>query len=1670
MLKMNLNNWLTDAMKKRALRYLLHRYIGHFLLEKLTLDQLSVDLYDGRGSISDIVLDIFSLNEELSFLPLHFLDGCFIKKISVAVPWSSLLSDSCSLQIDGLSFICSVVNYDKNKKMVESNYLSKSLMTSSMQIAEEIVNESEGSKFEGLEMFADLLDSVLRRVKIIATNTSFIVTENNTDSKKDFKNAGIEFKIGFLKCEEQFDGNEENRDANSVKESISKILTLEGVEVFINGKCISKLNGKNTIKINANGSKSDLQINIGSVVFGVLNSEQINRFLNVFSSMKTSEFNSDSTGEKMMCSADFAKIEQQLQLDAANAYRTTNIVVSNSMNLNDQNVWTCGGNFNSCDSDLKFLPLISSNDKARHDSKQTDQNSYFSCYIKVPGIFLCLLHSSETSEPLYLPPIESSFDSINSYLNKILGSKKHIRCLALPVQLEIKNNGISFMCGDIMVSEQNTRGLNHIISSTEQESVIYSPKYICEISKRHLNLTINTSFDLTIDPTFLERLNDYFLSSDNSDFVDFTFDLFCDAMRMTLLIPIPDLRPECERSSNSDIRSERFILFFSKFALKTDLKTLKANAERAKGFIVVNNQEIEIVESYSCNTELLEIIVKRGPSASMSSNLEETIVNTLMEAEMEDSIYISNSANRENISPFRMKRKVIKEKQDDSEQIIAPNDREAAERFLDFSRTTTQAQVDVNLPFFKFKVSNKTLLELIYNRLGNDLVLWKPIYRHIDSKCLNSVSINMSPKPPTYFTCKSGLAESVDSDSSFHSFSGSPTNKMHSSIVCAINSDHVVWEMGEANDIQNISGNKILFGLVVGLDEESSNVVSLCGDNMSFNYNGGVVIGNNKYTNSTCSLNMSLDIHRESEDLKRVKFALQINDGAMYNTNFDLFKNFWTFVNVKDEAVLGYVSPSIFTELHIDLVNGGIAVELEKTRPALIAFDDAYITSMVVEDTSKTLLRFIIEEGSLYLKKKNNATKTLKNYVCVIDSGLIDLNLKISDDDKIEFKVSNNILNVRVCSDSLGELCELFKAIANSGDIVSEEPPCELPVKKDEPFPNEYLIQDALDESEEETTSMNESIEKNCNCNTSPESLIEESGFWILGDDDVGAGIKVSKEPQIRILTSEPIKILENHFGVVKSRPVPEITPQTVARYLLEEMSLVVNLYGGKDFEDTHDSCEEEKDGFDIKDNHFLLNEPRVKFAESTVHLWESLDLVSAPGVLQPHSVPVESSSNKNLGGKYRQNDVCVQIYFSKVKILFDKFDPSFLLSWRFIFMVNNIEIRDRVSASKINKMLYEYCSESMPRRNNASMVSIKATTHRNLSDNSEECDLKVSLKPLRINIDQDTVMFLYEFFTQLSTHQIRVDEPLSDVGEQKAPPREECLDASQNNDEDQLTSNAKPSSNVTLISPKPKVLYVKTFVFTPHVPIRLDYHGKRVDFEKGALPGLLMGLAQLNQSELCLKRLHEKRGFLGFDRVFLHAIREWTSDIKKHQLPSLLGGVGPMHSFIQLFQGVRDLLWMPIDQYRKDRRFVRGLQRGASSFSNSTAMAIIDLANRFVYVIQGTAQFAHDVVSPPVHGRHNSQRMLLPTSQPRDFREGMVTALTVMREGINETVRNVASAGMQADDVSSAIGVVIRQIPSAIFRPVIQASQATSNVLMGMRNQLTPEARKEDQDKWKNS
>lgn len=104
--------------------------------------------------------------------------------------------------------------------------------------------------------------------------------------------------------------------------------------------------------------------------------------------------------------------------------------------------------------------------------------------------------------------------------------------------------------------------------------------------------------------------------------------------------------------------------------------------------------------------------------------------------------------------------------------------------------------------------------------------------------------------------------------------------------------------------------------------------------------------------------------------------------------------------------------------------------------------------------------------------------------------------------------------------------------------------------------------------------------------------------------------------------------------------------------------------------------------------------------------------------------------------------------------------------------------------------------------------------------------------------------------------------------------------------------------------------------------------------------------------------------------------------------------------------QGVYDLFRLPYDQYMDDGRIVWGIQRGASSFTTSSGVAIVELTSRALETVQWIAQMAYDLVTPtdrhgPTSGHTHSSRALVhqhqAPHQPLDFREGVANAYDVV-------------------------------------------------------------------------
>ncbi|KAI5741739.1 hypothetical protein M8J76_016678 [Diaphorina citri] len=1076
----------------------------------------------------------------------------------------------------------------------------------------------------------------------------------------------------------------------------------------------------------------------------------------------------------------------------------------------------------------------------------------------------------------------------------------------------------------------------------------------------------------------------------------------------------------------------------------------------------------------------------------------------------------------------------------EGEELVIPGDKAEINNFIDDACRKALIQVDIQLPTAYLQFPNKHIYELIYNRFTSDLLLWTPSapssqtwtqninvnYNNVFSMCKGTQDSDSDPdsdgeeggggifysihehrtRNPRLLPQDQLLGQSKDNngvleESAFGQvllscedvrvFTVSKyKGKTGNSFVIAQVNNAALYHSDKVHTRQSLSSDSCKFPptcdhLVETIyKSDETSIPTSSGSNYQ-------PVGCGADTSDMLTVAVHTYLDDRQLKMNRVSCCLR---GATLRHRMSLpyqsvYSQLIDFFDVIDYPVTGYEPLPIVVEYHQHFFDCALDYRpLYLPYSALISLGSFSICCNLAARTTSSTLRFIAEDISLFISnRKIHRTVDLKqDYVCVIEIGLFELSVRVSDAPNtphLELRAWNNMVHIRTCADSARALLQLLAYFGSDGDLKRDRPRGGEEEEEGEGEVEmrmggegeEGRINDLMEEAMSETVEVflfpdegngNELDEEDI---TVEDDEYLDKEFCFL-EHEAGSGfIYQTREPEVHVLITSPIKLIDNHFstplGKTDLLQPPKHFPTPLQRYTLRETTIIWSLYGGSDFAEEPASCPSSpgcrlmRSSLDSTAtvafaNHRLSGVKEISFSPRR----ESLDSIGSSPSKQ-HSMGHTTSCNiplrwQDKGGVCRQHDVKMQLQLNKLRFQHDVYPdgPDIAQSSRQVILIHDVEIRDRLASSNINKFLYAYSSKARPRQSHAHMVVLKALHLRSEHSREElESCLKVSLLPLRLNIDQDAILFLFTFASELSG--IAEDkENLSDTASVSS------------------TESSPASSSGSKKSP----IFIKSFVFSPEVLIRLDYQGKHVDMSHGPLAGILMGLAQLNCSEIRLKKINHRHGLLGFNKLLSFMQAEWSQDIYKNQLPSLLGGVGPMYSLVQLAQGIRDLFWLPIEQYQKDGRIVRGLQRGANSFTTSTAMAALELTARIVMAIQTVAETAFDMVSPgPSVKRHrqNSNKKKQRHSQPVDIREGVTNALTLMREGIGETAQTllrVASEEHEAKGAVGAVGGVLRQIPPTALQPIILASKATSNVLGGVKSQLVPDARKEAAHKWR--
>ena len=219
-----------------------------------------------------------------------------------------------------------------------------------------------------------------------------------------------------------------------------------------------------------------------------------------------------------------------------------------------------------------------------------------------------------------------------------------------------------------------------------------------------------------------------------------------------------------------------------------------------------------------------------------------------------------------------------------------------------------------------------------------------------------------------------------------------------------------------------------------------------------------------------------------------------------------------------------------------------------------------------------------------------------------------------------------------------------------------------------------------------------------------------------------------------------------------------------------------------------------------------------------------------------------------------------------------------------------------------------------------------------------EELVLRARLLPLGCYVDQHTIDFLINFFTLAAS----VARPMGPEDVVEAP------------------------------------LVFFSSVQIRRVKVKLDTKTRAIDVrevQKGNYAELI-NICPLKGVKLELQPI-QLRGISGWGAI-LEGIRDsWISDVTQKQIHRILMGPSAIRSMFNVGSGVADLVLIPLRQYRKDGRLLRGLRKGAIRCLRNIT---IEALNASVGLTRVVASTLNELVTDAPVGR----RLLEPDPQPR--------------------------------------------------------------------------------------
>jgi Autophagy-related protein C terminal domain len=323
----------------------------------------------------------------------------------------------------------------------------------------------------------------------------------------------------------------------------------------------------------------------------------------------------------------------------------------------------------------------------------------------------------------------------------------------------------------------------------------------------------------------------------------------------------------------------------------------------------------------------------------------------------------------------------------------------------------------------------------------------------------------------------------------------------------------------------------------------------------------------------------------------------------------------------------------------------------------------------------------------------------------------------------------------------------------------------------------------------------------------------------------------------------------------------------------------------------------------------------------------------------------------------------------------------------------------------------------------------------------SDEAEIAFRMLPLRCMIDQKAIRFIRAYF--------RSDE----IGVPSGPHR-------------QVESRVAPRSSSSSTKASRKLYNIPPPLFRSYrflqFKLKVDYRPEKLD-AAAIYNGALVELINLSPIDGLVLTLQQVRGEdqVGFGAVATAIVSHWLQDVCATQLHKFVTSARAVDPFANVGSAAVDMVVLPWEAIQNGESIRRALRAGTTAFASTVVTETLNVGSRL------TKFMADQVARRATPSLGMNVLPSRPLDAPRDLRDATPHVLETLTRGLqaaNYTVVIVPYREYHRRGAAGAITSVLRGIPVAIAAPASGAAEAFSYAAIGVRNQVRPDLRREEE------